>query len=83
MAAFGKEIVIASSSADRVADQFLTGDVTLGCIDDVEPGVESTIQRFAHRGESCSLIADLRAAEAENAHIYIGFAKPALFHFFT
>jgi hypothetical protein len=27
------------------------------------------------------LIADLRPAEAENANIHIGFAKPALFHF--
>jgi hypothetical protein len=51
MAAFGKEIVIASSSADRVSDQFLTGDVTLGRIDDVDPGFESTIQQLAHRGE--------------------------------
>jgi hypothetical protein len=56
---------------------FLTGAVTPRRIDDVEPGVESTIQQFAYRGEGCSLIADLRAAKAENTNIHIGLAKPA------
>ena len=46
MAAFGKEIVITSSGTDRISDQFLTGNVTLRRIDDVDPDVESTIQQF-------------------------------------
>jgi hypothetical protein len=51
VAAFGKKITIGASGADRVSDQFLTDDVALGRINDVEPEIEGAVQQFAHGRE--------------------------------
>jgi hypothetical protein len=67
--AFGEEEILGSAIRDRLADERLGVAVALGGVDDVETGVERFPQQPPDDARLGALEANLRAAEAEHAHL--------------
>ena len=66
--------------ADGCADQLLAGVVTGGGVDDVEAGVERTVEQLFDRGRGNVAIADFRSAKADHVDRKSGSAKPPRLH---
>ena len=80
MAALGEKIIVLAPSGDCLADQLFALHIALGSIDDIEPGVQGTIQKLRDGAGFGALEADLRAAETEDSHVHVGLAELTFFH---
>src|SRR5262249_56340888 len=69
-----------TAPAHRLADQLLAVLVALGGVDDVEAGVQRAVEEPRHRAAAHSLIADLRAPEAEDARFHVRLAELPSLH---
>ncbi len=75
-----EEVKLIAPRPHRLADQFFTLQVALGCVDDVESGVECVAEQPGHRVDRGFLESDLGSAETQRAHIHVGLAESSLFH---
>src|SRR3989442_1428067 len=80
VAGFGEEIELPAPRAHRLADRRLAVLVTLGGVDDVEPGIERAAEQSLDRANRHPVVADLRAAEAQHAGDHAGPTKAAPLH---
>ena len=78
--ALGEEVVVGPARADRASDQLLTVLVAFRRVDHVEPGVERRAQQALDGPPASALVADLRAPEAEHAHVHVRLAEPPALH---
>src|SRR5205823_3002443 len=78
--ALGEERKLRAPRGDGLADQFLALEVTLGGIDHVEAGVEGVAEQADDGLGGRLLVADLRAAEAEDADAHVRLAKLSRIH---
>src|SRR5207244_763122 len=78
--ALGDERELSAPRAHRLAGQRLAVRVTLGSVDDVEPGIERAAEQSLDRANRHPVVADLRAAEAQHAGDHAGPTKAAPLH---
>src|SRR6185436_20624639 len=78
--ALGEEVVVGPARADRAPDQLLAIVVAFRRVDHVEAGVERRAQQALDRPPAHALVADLRAPEAEHAHVHVRLAEPPALH---
>src|SRR4249920_1432206 len=80
VAAFRQEIKVVASFSHCLADQLFAGSVTVGGVDNVNPGGDGFSQQFLDGPNGDMFITDLPTPETENTDVHPCFAQLAIFH---
>src|SRR5947207_457993 len=80
MTALGEEIVFAATMARSFADQFFASFITFAGIDNIEPGIQRTVQQTFDGFFRRAFKANLGPAETKNANLHVCLAELPLFH---
>src|SRR4051794_37857080 len=80
MTALGEEEKIFTAMTHRLPDEFFTGVVAFGGINNVEPFIERALQKCFNSFHGGLLVTNFGPPKPDDRNVHIRFAQPSLFH---
>src|SRR4051794_16998866 len=80
MTALGEEEKIFTAMTHRLPDEFFTGVVAFGGINNVEPFIERALQKCFNGFHGGLLVTNFGPPKPDDRNVHIRFAQPSLFH---